>query len=380
MSLTENPAPATATEDAAPAKPRRWRRLGVRLVVGLTALWAVFLIAHLVLAGRVWWWSLIEMVPPFALLVPPVLLALCAILLARGKRWRLWTVHLAVFAIAYPIAGINLSALFTGPPGEGTADVSVFTWNADYWHYRWDDADEFYDYLLDQDADVYLLTEYLTRTDRVEIIDDEAALREHFPDYELVIASEMVTLSRFPIVESEALDTEALIDEGDPGAPPADDPWREYWTTKILRTDIDVDGQVVSMYNLHLSVPVPTGEASPLSADFYEYVRSQYQRRTSQFTILNEDIDANPHPVFIGGDLNSTILSAGVASLRERLDCPDPDSVMPVSWPSIRFPFPKWWRLDWVCTGPGLGVAEYEIVSSEGLSDHDAQMVGLDIR
>ncbi|MQM25502.1 endonuclease/exonuclease/phosphatase family protein [Glycomyces albidus] len=379
MSLTENREPETNPEPDAATEPRR-RRLGVRLAVGTTAFWALFLLAHLVLSGRVWWWSLIEMVPPFALLVPPLLLGLCAVRIRRGIRWRLWTVHAALLAIAYPIAGLNLSALVTGGGDDGAADLEVFTWNADYWHYRWDDADAFYDYLLEQDADVYLLTEYLTRTDRVEIIDDEAALREHFPDYELVIASEMVTLSRYPVVESKALDTEALIDEDDPGAPPADDPWREYWTTKILRTDLDVDGQIVSMYNLHLSVPVPTGEASPLSGEFYEYVRAQYQRRSSQFTILNEDIDANPNPVFVGGDFNSTILSAGIASMRDRLECPDPDSAMPVSWPAIRFPFPKWWRLDWVCTSEGLEVTHYEIVSGEGLSDHDAQTVGLDIR
>ncbi|WP_051704429.1 endonuclease/exonuclease/phosphatase family protein [Glycomyces sp. NRRL B-16210] len=377
MSLTENRAPEA---DAEPETPRRRWCWGTRLVVGATAFWAAFLLAHLILSGRVWWWSLIEMVPPFALLVPSALLALAAIRALRGIRWRLWIVHIALFAIAYPIAGINLSALVGGAGAEGETDLTVFTWNADYWHYRWDDADEFYDYLLAQDADVYLLTEYLTRTDRVERIDDEAALREHFPDYEIAIASEMVTLSRHPIVETKALDTEALIDAGDPGAPPADDPWREYWTTKILRTDLDVDGQIVSMYNLHLSVPVPTGEASPLKADFYEYVRAQYQRRTSQFTVLNEDLDANPNPVFVGGDFNSTILSAGIASMRERLVCPDPDSVMPVSWPAIRFPFPKWWRLDWVCVGGGLAVTEYSLVSGEGLSDHDAQTVGLDIR
>lgn len=374
---------ATETEtdaEAAPETPprRRWCRW-TRLVVALTAMWSAVLLAHLLLSGRVWWWSLIEMVPPFALLVPPALIAVLAIWVDRGVRWRLWTVAAAVFAIAYPMAGLHLGALVSDGTAEGDVDVTVFTWNTDYWHTRWDDPEAFYDYLLEQDADVYLLTEYLTRTDRVERIDDEAALREHFPDYEIVIASEQVTLSRLPITDWAALDTEALIGPEDPGAPPADDPWREYWTTKILRTDIEVGDRIVSMYNMHLSVPVPTGESSPLQSEFYDYVEAQFQRRSSQFTILNEDLDANPHPVFIGGDLNSTTLSSGVAELRDRLECPEPDQLMPTTWPEIRFPFPQWWRLDWACTGPGLSVAEYRITDSAGLSDHAAQHVGLEV-
>lgn len=373
MDLTEKPV-ATGNE-----KPTRRWCWGTRLTVAVTTLWSAFLLAHLVLSGRVWWWSLIEMVPPFALLVAPFLLAVVTIWTLRGVRWKLWTVLGASFVIAFPMAGFNLSSIFQSGEPEGTGDLSVFAWNADYWHYRWDDSEDFYDYLLDQDADVYLLTEYLTRTDRVERIDDEAAIREHFPDYELVIASEMVTLSRYPITNSAALDTEALIEDGDPGAPPSDDPWREYWTTKILRTDVDVDGEMVSLYNLHLSVPVPTSGVTPLSGEFFDYVQAQYQRRSSQFTVLNEDIDANPNPVFVGGDLNSTVLSSGVADLGERLTCPDPDQLMPVSWPNIRFDFPRLWRLDWACTGPGLSVADYRFVSSEGLSDHDAQWVAIDI-
>lgn len=378
MTTTTTESAETPAEPAAAKSKRRWCRW-TRLVVVLTALWSAVLLAHLLLSGRVWWWSLIEMVPPFALLVPPLLLAVLAIWVARGVRWRLWTVAAAAFAIAYPMAGLHVGALFTNEPSGGDAEVTVFTWNTDYWHTRWDDPEAFYDYLLEQDADVYLLTEYLTRTDRVEEIDDEAALREHFPDYEIVIASEQVTLSRLPITDWAALDTEALIDADDPGAPPADDPWREYWTTKILRTDIEVDGQIVSMYNMHLSVPVPTGEVSALKPEFYDYVEAQFQRRSSQFTILNEDLDANPNPVFIGGDLNSTTLSSGVAELRDRLECPEPDDVLPVTWPQIRFPFPQWWRLDWACTGPGVSITDYRIHSSEGLSDHAAQSVGLDL-
>lgn len=368
------PAPAPATDS-----PRRRWCWGTRLVVAAATAWSAFLLAHLLLTGEVWWWSIVELIPPIALAVPPILLALAAIGAARGVRWRVELIAAATAVIVAPMLGINPAALLADG-GAAESDLSVYSWNTDYWHTEGGDTPEaFYDHLLAQDVDVYLLQEYLTGIDWVEPIDDEAALRAHFAGWHIAIASELVTVSRYPIVEQRALDTTGLIGPDDPGAPVEDD-WDAYWTTKILRTDVDVDGRIVSLYNVHFSVPVPTFGPSPLDGEFWDSVRGQYQRRAAQVEVLVEDLAANPHPVLVAGDFNSTSLSGAVTALRARLDCPDPDGEpFPVSWPRIRFGLPALWRLDWACTGGGATVADYRFAASAGLSDHDAQHIHLNL-
>lgn len=377
MTAIREPRSATGTATASPR--RRWCR-GTRLVVAAATAWSAFLLAHLLLTGEVWWWSVAEMIPPIALALPPVVLAVGALWAVRGVRWRVELIAAASAVIVAPMLGLNPAGLIEEGGEDSRAALSVLAWNTDYWHTEGEETPEaFYDYLLDQDTDVYLLQEYLTRTDRVVPVDDEEALREHFEGWHLAVTSELVTVSRYPILDQRALDTTDLIGPDDPGAPIEDD-WEDYWTTKILRTDIDVDGRTVSLYNVHLSVPVPTSGTHPASGDFWEYVQAQYQRRAAQVEVLIDDLAANPHPVLVAGDFNSTALSGAVASMNDLLECPDPDGeFFPVSWPKLRFPLPELWRLDWACTGGGAAVAEYRFVAPEGLSDHDAQRIGLNL-
>ncbi|WP_100446766.1 endonuclease/exonuclease/phosphatase family protein [Glycomyces xiaoerkulensis] len=361
---------------AATESRRRWC-WGTRIVVAAASAWTVFLIAHLLLTGEVWWWSAIEMTPPPALALPPAVLAVGALWAARGVRWRVEVVAATTALIVAPMTGFNPAALLEDGEPDGEADLRVFSWNTDYWHVRFDDPEAFYDHLLEQDADVYLLTEYLTRTNMVVPIDDEAALREHFEGWHISIASEMVTISRHPIVEQRAIDTTGVIGPDDPGAPGEGD-WEEYWTTKVLRTDVEVDGRIASLYNLHLAVPVPTEGSSPFGGEFWGHVRAQYQRRSAQVDLLLEDLAGNPHPVLVAGDLNSSALSGAVTALKNRLDCPDPDGeFLPTSWPQRRFGFPQLWRLDWACTGTGASIAGYGFGTAAGMSDHKSQHIDL---
>src|SRR4029079_17566395 len=82
----------------------------------------------------------------------------------------------------------------------GTA-VKVFAWSTDYWQMS-DDQRAFYAFLRQQDADVYLLQEYLywKGDDDPIRIDDSARLRAEFPGYQLVVDGELLTLSRLPVV------------------------------------------------------------------------------------------------------------------------------------------------------------------------------------
>ncbi|GAB3222373.1 endonuclease/exonuclease/phosphatase family protein [Glycomyces halotolerans] len=369
----------SATETGDEAAPRRRWCWATRIVVAAAIAWSAFLIAHLLLAGELWWWSVAEMIPPPAMALPPLVLAIAGIWIARGARWRVEVTAAASALLVAPMLGVNPGALFDGESDAGDAELTVFSWNTDYWHTRFNEPGEFYDFLLDQDADVFLLTEYLTRTDRVVPIDDEEALREHFEGWHIAIASEMVTISRFPIVEQRALDTTGLIAPGDPGAPPEDD-WDAYWTTKILRTDLDVEGRIVSMYNLHLSVPVPTDGAGVFRGEFWDNVRAQFDRRAAQVDVLVEDLESNPNPVLVAGDVNSSAVSGAIATLKDHLDCPDPDGeVYPASWPKRRFGFPELWRLDWACVGGGAAVTDYRFTDEADLSDHEPQLLGLDL-
>ncbi|MFJ4905971.1 endonuclease/exonuclease/phosphatase family protein [Streptomyces sp. NPDC093249] len=363
-----SPAPALGNGPgpSAPTPAGRARSRATRALVGATAAWALLVVPGLSLSGRWWLWLLPDLVPPPAFVVVPLLLSALAYGLTggRARRWLLAAL-VAVLLAGAGRAGLHWGALLPGGgPGPAPANaLKVFSWNTLYWDTT-DDPDAFHRFLRSKDADVYLLQEHLAwdgthrETDRLD------RLRAEFPGYHLVARGELVTLSRYPVVAAPPVG---------PGPAPADSaPWRERFEwNKVLRTDVDVAGTVVSFYNVHMPVQLDI-ERSPLSPDFYRVVRETDAVRREHYAALLADARANPRPLLISGDFNTTPAMGDLRGLREsfRDALSASSSFLPGTWGVAGAAL---WRIDWTFTDEGLRVHRYALVSPAGLSDHKGQ-------
>src|SRR5690606_17235709 len=185
-----------AQDEQRPGPVRRRWCLGTRLVVAATAVWAVVLTLHVLLVDRWWPWLIFEVAPPLILVVVPLLL-LVVTPLARPVRRRLSVVLVVLLLAGAYLAGFGRGWAATPTAGgpAGTT-IKVFAWNTNYWDMS-DDKGAFYAFLRRQDADVYLLQEYLYWDgDRPVRIDDTARLRAEFPGYRVLVQGELLTLTR----------------------------------------------------------------------------------------------------------------------------------------------------------------------------------------
>ncbi|MFD0200324.1 MULTISPECIES: endonuclease/exonuclease/phosphatase family protein [Saccharothrix] len=352
-------ADGTATTAEA-AGGRRWC-MGTRLVVAAAAVWSAFLVLHVVLTGRWWVWFLVEAVPPVVFPAVPALLLLVVPLARPVRRW------LAPLLVVLLVAGGYLAGVGPGwrgaaaPAGPGDAEVSVVSWNTDYWEMD-DDPTAFYAYLRGKDADVYLLQEYLHWEGEGPIhIDRLARLREEFPGYEVVVEGELITLSRLPVVAVHSRPT-----------PATDNGW--YWQgAKAQRTDLRVGpDRVLSVYNVHLPVPFRVGD-NPLSSRFWTFLAGQHDWWTRELDELRSDVAANPNPVVVAGDFNSPWLGSLIRIGDTTAHSPGEGPLPSFSWPLADYAVPRVWRLDWLFTTGGLSVPRYRFTDSAGFSDHAAQ-------
>ncbi|MEU8263279.1 endonuclease/exonuclease/phosphatase family protein [Micromonospora sp. NPDC048999] len=378
---------ARATEDAgAPrARPRRWITW---LLLGASGSWLVFVAAHRILSGRVWWWNLPDLAPPLLFLAAPLLL-LAALPLARSARRVLAALAVGALALGWPCTGVNVAALWHRPPPAPPDAINVFSWNTWYWDQlvatgpRGEpirDPDAFYRYLHAQAADVYLLQEhlYIDGADWSPLpVTDLDRLQHEFPGFHVAISGELVTVSRFPIVLDRPVDLRPWLARPWPDLPPADSQLPAYHTVKTLRTDLLVSGRVISFYNAHLYVPVVGLPAR--GGRTAEDALARDDLRAANYRAVAADIADNPHPIVLAGDLNTSPAMRLVRTLPDRLVDATPalDSLYPVTWARYGLPL---WRLDWVFTTTDVAVHRYRIVPQGGLSDHSGQLVVVSLR
>jgi hypothetical protein len=350
------------------ATGRRWCT-GTRLLVAATAAWTIFLVLHILFAGRWWPWFIFESTPPLTAVAVPLLLLIFVRFARPVRRW------LSVVLVFLLLVGVYLAGYGRGWTGAVTGTspdtgIKVFVWNTAYWEMQ-DDKDAFYAFLRRQDADVYLLQEHLYATGggpyrHVIRIDDSARLRAEFPDYQLSIDGAFVTLSRLPIV--------ATHHQPVPGTGPEDWHWKG---TKAQRTDILVGGRAVSFYNVQLPVPFRLGDnpfRGSLSRLFKEQTIRMFKEqgawRLKELRKLRTDLAGNPHPAVVAGDFNSPWMELYPLGAGTKAHRPPRSLAPPTTWPVTDYPLPRLWHLDWLYTKGDVAVSGYQIAGSAGLSDH----------
>ncbi|SCG73710.1 endonuclease/exonuclease/phosphatase family protein [Micromonospora coxensis] len=355
----------------APTARTRWCP-GTRLLVAVALGWLLLTALHRLLTGRWWFWLLPDLLPPVAYVLVPVLLALAvpaARLLRRPVPSRPRTVVLTAAALALglglPDAGLNRYALTGGRVAPPADALRVLVWNTGYWDQD-DDPDAFLRFLVAQRADVYLLQEHLYWDATAGLrgarpAPDPSRLRAVFPGYTVVARGELLTLSRYPVLARPPVGPDAVL-------PAEADSGRVFAAAKVLRTDLAVGDRVLSAYNVHLPVQLNLAPRR-----FLGFVAERDAARRAQLRALEADVAANPHPVLVGGDFNTTPAMGDLRPLRDRLrDAADASAAgYPATWPDGRLP--ALWRLDWTLTSPAVRVHRYELRAPAGLSDHRAQ-------
>ncbi|WP_326819626.1 endonuclease/exonuclease/phosphatase family protein [Streptosporangium sp. NBC_01756] len=352
----------------------RWCK-GTRLLVAATAAWITYLVLLILFAGRWWVWSIFEATPPVAAVVVPLLLLVFVWFARPVRRW-LSVVLVCLLAIGGYLAGYGRgwSGTTTSVPGG----IKVFSWNTGYWQ-MWDDKDAFYAFLRRQNADVYLLQEYLYAKEaapynHVFRIDESARLRAEFPGYQLSVDSTFVTISRLPIV---ATHHQQLPNTG------SDWFWK---AAKAQRTEIRVDGRIVSFYNVHLPTPFRLGDnpfRGNLSGVFTKQtlplLEEQAKWRLKELHRLRTDVADNPNPAVLAGDFNTPWMELYPLGVGTEAHWPGSSLAPPHTWPIRDYSLPPLWRLDWLYTKGDVAVSNYQLAGGGAFSDHLAQQFSISV-
>jgi endonuclease/exonuclease/phosphatase (EEP) superfamily protein YafD len=313
----------------------------------LAASWLVFVVLHRLLTGRYWLWLLPDVLPPVSYLAVP--LVFVAVSVPTGQYWA------AGAAAAALVLGAGHSGLNLRRPGRtSSSGVSVLAWNTQYWNQG---NGNLYDFLKSKNADIYVLQERLHGSHYHPLpAPDLAQLHEEFPDHHIAAVGELITLSRFPIIETH---------------PRSGTQWpAEYHATKVLRTDLRLGTDVLSVYNVHIPVQY-VGTDNVLSREFYTRLRDRNRTRKAQFESLSADVRANQNMVLVTGDFNSTGAMGDLTWLFRNLTCANRAGrgLLPATWPARGLPL---WQLDWTFTR-GVRVERYELGDPQGISDHRTQ-------
>ncbi|MER5961092.1 endonuclease/exonuclease/phosphatase family protein [Streptomyces sp. NPDC002057] len=385
-------ADGAARSPAGEGEPGRGRRIAraVRLwygrtVLGLAALWLLFAAVRWLVSGR-WHWSLIlDVVPPLFLTgIPLVLLVAGAAACGRRRPLAAGVSGLALVLALTTGSGFNWPALWRDPGPVPPEALRVVSLNTQYWAMA-TSTDRLFALLHARDADVYLLQEHVGWTpglgeDGYWRLDDDAELRRQFPGYHIARRSELLTISRFPILSQTTVGPRPRSTDG--GKPAFG---QEFAREKVLRTDLDVRGRVLSTYNVHITVPLALDNLN-LFSDFEHdpYLRRKHAWRQEEFRGLERDVAANRNPVLIAGDFNATDSMRSLDGVREVAEDATPANpdFLPLSWKfaalgefgdnvfNQNLPF---FRMDWAFTKNLSRVHRYRFLPTDGVSEHRLQ-------
>jgi len=256
-----------------------------RLFVFVAGSYALLLALHLLLRVTIkdatWWLAFVNQFTPFYFLPLIVLLPLALAFKTRRVALQL-VVLVAIGAAAY---GPRFIPRATAASEDNS--LRVLTFNVWGGNQRLNDVEQ---WLREQNADVVMLQEV---TGPIYLFTN-TSLRDIYPYQSDVTMWGNTTLSRYPISNEE------MLDVGD-GAPTQH------------RLTLDVNGESVMIYNIHLHVP--TQEASQLNLpDIHPVVNLALhfnpERRDNQIRNLVNMLENESGPTIVAGDFNTSDQSA----------------------------------------------------------------------
>jgi endonuclease/exonuclease/phosphatase family metal-dependent hydrolase len=366
------PAPAAQPAGETPAAKTGWRGWSgrTRVVLVLSVVWLVYTLVQPQVSGRWWLMQVPDLAPPpLFLVIPLVFLGMAVLRMVPGAARAVGAIAVVAVFTGIENVGLNWRAFGPPPPPAPAGAIRVVSWNTSYWH-QGGDVRDFYDFIKSHPADVYVLQEYLVHDPKrmwMTKVDDMHRLREEFPGMHIDAFGELVTVSRFPVVSSKPLLVDAEF-------PEQGKEWPDYWTVKTLRTDLAVNGAVLSVYNVHQQVLV---DSSADAGKFLPDSRIRYNNRRLHFRAMADDLRVNPNPSVMIGDFNTSQVMRDYRDIDGMLvDAIHADrSFFPTSWQS-QGPL-QLWRVDRAYLSPNLTVHEYDLKDPAGRSDHALQTLQL---
>ena len=306
-----------------------------------------FLVLYLIIRaifGAAWWW--LGLLNTFALwLFMPLLLLIPFALLLKGKRSAALGLFLAL------IGFWKLAPLAERFPSDAAHDIRVLTFNV------WKDNEmisDTVDWILKQDADVLILEEF------IEAHDSELPRLLKVYPFHIYVAGNVKLLSRYPFLDSEIL----RIEESN---------W-EHDGRLALRAVLDVDGQAISVYGVHLNLPRKDDFHFGLETEIWPFsffLRYDETRRNEQIRNLAALIAQDPNPIILAGDFNTSHTSTILEEFRAAglLDSfTQVGDNWGMTWPYTSDMRPMI-RIDYVWASPKLYPLRLERGSFQG-SDH----------
>lgn len=312
----------------------------------ITILWDIFLLTHTLLSTRLWLWNLTSFIPPVFFLIINLILLLKNLILQNKLG-----LIIAIILIPLTLANtdINMGVLKKHKTSKTNNQLTVFNWNTQFWESE--NLDEFYKFLQDQEADIYLLQEhYFEEAENDYYLSDEEELANYFSEYNISIKNEFITMSKYPIQYSYG------------------DKDKTY-----LRTDLDINGQTITFFNVHM----PLQLYYPLVSQpivFMKNVRYRFFLRSEKFDILEREIAACQNLYYIGGDFNTTKSMHNMDHLLSQTtdSYSVTNTLFPTTWEAFGL---KLWRIDYNLASEGITIVSHENVNPKSFSDHSAQKV-----
>ena len=322
---------------------RNFRNFWLSLLNSYHVLLALYWILRELFGGAFWWLALLNTFALFVLL--PLLLTLPVALLLKGKRSSAFAILLTVLAL------VKYAPLPKPAPLPSDHTLRVISYNI--WN-RNQQLDSDVDWLLEQDADVIVLLEAVNRH-----LPTLSRLVNHY-DYHHVIDASILMVSRYPMLESEMIVLEAAT--------------TKTYGRSAIRAVLDVNGQPITVYGVHLSVPRMDAAHFP----FFMYQRTIYTiqhydetRRNAQIATLLRYIEQERNPVILMGDFNMSHTSAIYEDFAKAglVDShTEAGTGLGLSW-SLRPSLPAMLRIDYVWHSSNLRTVQAQINERRG-SDH----------
>ncbi len=307
--------------------PLRWL---ISLVTGAYALGLlIFLVLRLIWGDSLWWLALFGNFTPVYFAALLVLLPLA--LLFRARRGVLLMLPLAL------IGAVWFGRLYLPKATVETSDATLKVISFNVWGDN-PDLTPIEDWLRDQAADVVVTIELPPVWK-----DGIPALRDVYPE-QITGNSKLLywggtLLTRYPVVSSEVLE----LGDG---------------VMRQQRVVIDVDGQQIAIYAIHLLLPIGYESHIGLGGGFYPAVASRYDdsARNAQIHALIARLRDEPLPYIVAGDFNmsdqSVIYNDLAAALGDSFR--EAGTGLGTSWPMLRATFglptsiPPVMRIDYI--------------------------------
>lgn len=250
-------------------------------------------------------------------------------------------------------------------------------WNTDCWDQQ-KDRGKFFEFLKNQNADIYVLQEYLhgpvstddSRVDKSALfslcpaissvpciysaVNDMKKLKSEFPKYYLATDNQFVFISRYPIKDSHCDSSGGFA-----------------------VADISIFGGTYRFFNVHMMF-----HFNPQDVFNMKELDSRFEARKLSFSNLESQTEKCGTDYFVSGDFNSTKAMGTMGNiLKQNVDAVRYSHIfIPVT---VEFNGMRLWRIDYAFVSKlskNIMIQSYGVKDPKGLSDHNPLFIKVKIK